>query len=65
MSNEFLSPGKTRRVLGVSDRRLRQPDLDQRLQPIRAGHARVYRADAVGAELDRRIDNALARKDRR
>lgn len=53
---DLLSPSETRRVLGVSERRLRQPDLDRRLQPILIGRTRAYRADAVQAELDRRIE---------
>lgn len=59
---KLLSPAETRRALGVSDRRLRQPDLDRRLDPVRVGSTRAYRVDAVAAELNRRVDGVLARR---
>jgi hypothetical protein len=50
------------KVLRVSVSRVHE--LDNRLQPERTpfGGVRVYRADAVAVELNRRVDGALARR---
>lgn len=60
---KLFSAQHTAKTLGVTPQRLRQPDMERRLEPIRVvGGPRVFREDAVAAELDRRVDRALAKK---
>lgn len=62
---KLYSAQRTARRLRITPQRLRQPDMDRRLEPIRLDDGagpRVYRDDLVLAELDRRADAALAKK---